>query len=169
MRAARQRAFVGLGSNLQDPLRQVVDALRELDRSPDTFVVKASGCYRSAPIGPPGQPDYVNAAAEIDTTLDPIGLLRFLQQLEQSHGRVRGERWGARTLDLDLLLYGQTVIQSPTLTVPHPHLHERAFVLMPLQDLAPTLIVPGLGRVSELLASISAEGVERIPCVDDAR
>lgn len=169
MRAARQRAYVGLGSNLQDPLRQVVDALSELDRSPDTVIVKVSGCYRSAPIGPPGQPDYVNAAAEIETALDPTGLLRFFQQLEQSHGRVRGERWGARTLDLDLLLYGQAVIQSPTLTVPHPHLHERAFVLMPLQDLDPTLIVPGLGRVSELLASISAEGVQRIACVDDAR
>ncbi len=168
MRAARQRAYVGLGSNLQDPLRQVVDALSELDRSPDTAIVKVRGAT-AAPIGPPGQPDYVNAAAEIETALDPTGLLRFLQQLEQSHGRVRGERW-VRGRWISICCYTvRQWIQSPTLTVPHPHLHERAFVLMPLQDLDPTLIVPGLGRVSELLASISAEGVQRIACVDDAR
>ncbi len=157
------RAYVGLGSNLAQPRSQVQRALDELGALPDTSVALRSHLYRSAPMGPPDQPDYINAVAALDTRLDAIALLHQLQSIELAHGRVRqGERWGPRTLDLDLLLYGELQMDTPELTLPHAGLHLRAFVLYPLHEIAADLTVPGHGRVDQLLAGCSAEGLERL-------
>ena len=169
--AAGQIAFIGLGSNLADPQRQIEQALTELATLPQTCLRAASRLYRTAPVGPlvasPGaplrsQPDFVNAAARLATTLTPAALLLALQQLERRHGRVRdGTRWGPRTLDLDLLLFGDLVQTAASLQLPHPQLHRRAFVLVPLADIAPpTLVVPGQGCLGDLLAAVARTGVE---------
>ena len=129
-------AFVGIGANLGDAQRTVRDAIAALDRLPQTRLVRASRLYRSAPVGALG-PDYLNAVAQVDTTLDPFALLRALQGVENAAGRERPYRNAPRTLDLDLLLYGCARIDSASLTVPHPRLRERAFVLLPLAELAP--------------------------------
>lgn len=144
-------AYVGLGSNFDDPRQQITTALAELNAIPQTRVVTHSGLYRSAPVGPAGQPDYINAVAALNTELSPHRLLARLFEIENLHWRVRGMRWGPRTLDLDLLLYGQETWQDETLTIPHPRLHERGFVLYPLYEVAPHLVIPGRGLLSELL------------------
>lgn len=138
----QHRVYVGLGSNLDDPQQQVRTALDELDTLPQTRLLLASRLYRSDPVGPPGQPDYINAVALIGTALAPEALLDQLQALEHAHQRVRMERWGPRTLDLDILLYGDQQIATPRLSVPHPFLTERSFVLYPLQELTPELRLP---------------------------
>ena len=149
------RAYVGLGSNLDDPVAQVRSALDELGELPHTLRVAQSSLYRSPPMGPAGQPDYVNAVAVLDTGLEPRALLRELQAIEARHGRVRGaERWGPRTLDLDLLVYGDWCSSDPGLTVPHPGIGERPFVLWPLLEVAPGLRVPGLGVVRDLVRGL---------------
>lgn len=155
-------AWVGLGSNLDDPVRQVNSALAEIDRIPQSRLLACSGLYRSAPMGPQDQPDYINAVASVETSLPAEALLDALQSIEQAHQRVRGEHWGPRTLDLDILLYGNEVIDSPRLAVPHAGLAERNFVLAPLAELAPQLSVPGLGKVQRLLDEINMEGLERV-------
>jgi len=152
------RAFIALGSNLNHPRTQVLRGLETLARLPQTELVARSRLYRSAPWGVREQPDFVNAAAELQTTLEPRELLDALLVIERNTGRERnGRRWGPRVLDLDLLLYGNHVLHEPGLTLPHPHLHERAFVLLPLNDLAPDLDVPGRGLVRELLARVDAD------------
>ncbi len=157
------RAYIGLGSNLDDPLRQVRSALAELAALPESALVARSSLYRSAPMGPPEQPDYVNAVAVLDTRLEPLPLLEALQSLEAAHGRVRGpQRWGPRSLDLDLLLYGTQRLHDPRLSVPHPGLPERNFVLYPLSEVAPDLQVPGYGPLRDLLARCSAAGLRRL-------
>lgn len=157
------RAFVGIGSNLDDPIGHVRRALRELDEVVDSQCVAASSLYRSDPMGPPGQPDYINAVAALDTDLSPLDLLHALQALEQAHGRVReGLRWGPRTLDLDLLLYGSQTIDLPELQVPHPGLHERAFVLYPLAEIEPQLVVPGKGTMEQLMVRCRFQGLSRL-------
>ncbi|HEB95851.1 MAG TPA: 2-amino-4-hydroxy-6-hydroxymethyldihydropteridine diphosphokinase [Sedimenticola thiotaurini] len=143
-------AWVGLGSNLDRPRQQLERAFVGLARLPGTRLVARSPLYHSPPMGPPDQPDYVNAVAMLETGLDPHRLLAALQEIETAHGRRRERRWGPRTLDLDLLLYGDRVIRTPELTVPHPGLTRRAFVLYPLRDLAPDLMVPGAGPVRGL-------------------
>jgi 2-amino-4-hydroxy-6-hydroxymethyldihydropteridine diphosphokinase len=144
--------YVGLGSNLNDPIGHVTRGLRELARIKNTEAVAHSCLYASAPMGPPEQPHYINAVAHLRTALAPLALLDELSEIEQAHGRVRGqERWGPRTLDLDILLYGDREIRSETLIVPHAGLHERAFVLYPLQELAGNLEVPGRGPLRELV------------------
>ena len=149
-------AYVGLGSNLEDPQGQVRRALDELAHITDTRVTVRSPLYKSAPLGPQDQPDYINAVAALDTALTPLALLAALRRIEQRHGRVRdGTRWGPRSLDLDILLYGDVVMDTPELTLPHPGLPERAFVLYPLFDIAPHLAVPGRGTVRELRELIS--------------
>ena len=154
-------AFVGLGSNQRDPLRQVTMAVEELRQlSADT--VKASPFYGSKAIGPGDQPDYVNAVARFTTSLPADELLSAMHVIERAHQRVRERRWAARTLDLDLLVYGDTVIDRPGLQVPHPRLAERAFVLYPLYDLAPELEIPGLGPVSALRQQCPFEGIWRL-------
>ena len=145
-------AYIGLGSNLDDPLAQVMRAIDELSALPQTQLVQCSAIYSSKPVGPE-QPDFINAVALLDTHLAPLALLDALQAIEQQHGRQRLVHWGARTLDLDLLLYGEQVINQPRLNVPHPGLQERAFVLVPLADIAPQLILPGGQPLATLLSS----------------
>lgn len=155
-------AYVGLGSNLDDPCAQLERALTELDTLPATHLTACSPLYRSAPVGVTEQPDFINAVAALHTTLTPHELLTALLTVEQAHGRVRALRWGPRTLDLDLLLYDDLILTDATLTLPHPRLHERAFVLYPLADLAPALTLPGHGPLRALLAACPPTGIERL-------
>ncbi len=155
----RQQAWIGLGSNLADPLAQLRRALDELDHLPETRLLAASSIYRSPPMGPKDQPDYFNAVARLETGLAPQALLAELQDIERAHDRVRERRWGPRTLDLDILLYGGLIIDEPDLQVPHPGLHERAFVLYPLRELAPSLEIPGRGTVRILCEQVVADGL----------
>jgi 2-amino-4-hydroxy-6-hydroxymethyldihydropteridine diphosphokinase len=151
-------AAVALGSNLADPEAQVRRAFEELAAIPDTRLVARSRLYRTRAVGPP-QPDYVNAVALLETRLEADALFDRLLGIETAHGRVRGERWGPRTLDLDLLVYGDAVIDTPRLSVPHPQLALRSFVLVPLASVAPALEVPGLGRVDALCAACAPHGI----------
>lgn len=145
-------ACVGLGSNLDEPITHINCALKELATMPATHLLAHSGLYHSAPLGPAGQPNYINAVAALNTGLTAHRLLEQLLAIEDRHGRIRGAaRWGPRTLDLDLLLYGAEQYADDRLTVPHPHLHQRGFVLYPLHDIAPDMAVPGRGSVRELL------------------
>lgn len=145
-------ASVGLGSNLDDPIAQIRRACAALANLPESRLLATSSLYRTPPMGPPDQPDYVNAAALLETRLAPLALLDALQAIEAAQGRVRAERWGPRTLDLDLLLYGEARIETPRLTVPHPGLPERDFVLVPLREVAgDDLPVPGHGRLGDLI------------------
>ncbi|MET3999326.1 2-amino-4-hydroxy-6-hydroxymethyldihydropteridine diphosphokinase [Marinobacterium sp. MBR-109] len=162
MSKAQLRAWIGLGSNLEDPLLQVSTALQELKQLPDTTLVAHSSLYRSDPVGPPGQPDYINAVAALDTRLEPEALLDALQAIEQVHQRVRKIHWGPRTLDLDLLLYGDQVISTPRLTVPHACMTERNFVLWPLAELAPELILPDGRPLNTLLQHCPLGTLEKI-------
>ncbi|HEX7965817.1 MAG TPA: 2-amino-4-hydroxy-6-hydroxymethyldihydropteridine diphosphokinase [Gammaproteobacteria bacterium] len=156
-------AYVGLGANLQAPASQVRRALDELAAVPNTRVTARSPLYKSPPLGPQDQPDYVNAAAAVETALAPLELLAALRAIEAAHGRRRdGTRWGPRSLDLDLLIYGDVTMQTPELTLPHPGVPERAFVLYPLHDIAPALVIPGLGAVSELRARLGDARIERL-------
>lgn len=150
-------AYIGLGSNLNDPVDQVTRAIAELDELPETATHSHSSLYQSKPMGGLDQPDYVNAVVRVDTGLNPEKLLAELQAIEATHGRVREERWGARTLDLDLLLYGSAIIDTPDLQVPHPGVGERGFVLYPLNEIAPDLEIPRLGTISDLVNNCSAK------------
>lgn len=159
--------FVGLGSNLADPRRQVRSALDELATLPATRISGVSSLYRSAPLTgsgvPSDQPAYINAVARLESTLSPAALLDALQAIETRHGRVRSaERWGPRTLDLDILLYGDRRIDTPRLQVPHPGMAERSFVLQPLAELAADLEIPGLGAVMTLLEQCDPAGLEKL-------
>ena len=162
MSKAQLRAWIGLGSNLEDPLAQVSTALQELTQLPDTTLAARSSLYRSDPVGPPGQPDYINAVAALDTRLEPEALLDALQAIEQMHQRVRKIHWGPRTLDLDLLLYGDQVISTPRLTVPHAYMTERNFVLWSLAELAPELILPDGRPLNTLLQHCPLGTLEKI-------
>jgi 2-amino-4-hydroxy-6-hydroxymethyldihydropteridine diphosphokinase len=155
-------AYVGLGSNIGEPRRQLETAITELKTlsAPGAFLV--SGVYRSAPVGYRDQPDFLNAVAQVDTGLAPEALLGELQAIEARHGRERSFPGAPRTLDLDLLLYGERVVESPGLTLPHPRMHERAFVLKPLAEIAPQAVIPGRGKASELLAGCRDPHAERI-------
>lgn len=134
-----------------------------MERLPETRVVARSSLYRSPPMGPADQPDYINAVAALDTGLPPEALLSALQVIERAHGRRRGgQRWGPRPLDLDVLLYGEAPYSSPTLTIPHPGLHDRAFVLYPLREIAGNLQIPGLGALDALVARCVPDGLERL-------
>jgi 2-amino-4-hydroxy-6-hydroxymethyldihydropteridine diphosphokinase len=147
-------AYVGLGSNLGEPVAHVQQALAQLDAIHQTRLIVASRLYRTAPLGPQDQPDFINAVAGLQTRLAPRNLLDELQRLEAAHGRVReGLRWGPRTLDLDILLYDDLQMDEPDLRIPHPGMAMRAFVLKPLQELAADLIIPGLGSLEALLAT----------------
>ncbi|MGH8174215.1 MAG: 2-amino-4-hydroxy-6-hydroxymethyldihydropteridine diphosphokinase [Rhodanobacteraceae bacterium] len=160
MSAARETlAYVGLGSNLDSPERQVQSALEDLARLPKTQLKRHSRLYRTAPWGKVDQPSFVNAAAELRTELEAPALLDAMLAIERAHGRHRdGTRWGPRELDLDLLLYGDQCIDAPHLHVPHPQIAKRAFVLLPLADIDAELHVPGHGRVRELLENVDTDG-----------
>lgn len=158
-------AYIGLGSNLDEPVEQIQRALAMLSNLADTRVVNASRFYRSPPMGPQDQPEYINAAALLDTALPSLELLHALQGIEHHLGRIRLRHWGERVIDLDLLLYGEEQNQSAELTLPHPGIAERAFVLRPLAELNPELIIPGLAPLADLLAARAED-----PCtlVEDA-
>lgn len=156
------RAFVALGSNLGEPRRQVLDAVSALDSLPDTRVVSLSSLYRTPPWGVLEQPPFINAAVEVETALAPLALLDALLEIENRAGRIRVQRNGPRTLDLDLLHVDGVQMDDRRLTLPHPRMAERAFVLLPMHDLAPTLPLSG-GTVAELLAGLDQSGCERLP------
>jgi len=157
-------AYVALGSNLDDPHAQVERAFHALAELPGTRCVLRSSLYRSKPFGPVEQPDFVNAAAGLLTALAPGRLLAALQDLETRLGRAPPVvRWGPRRIDLDLLVHGATRSDTVDLRLPHPGIAERAFVLVPLAEIAPDLDVPGVGRVRALLSRVDATGVERLP------
>lgn len=153
-------AYVALGGNLGDPRQQLLDALDALARLPGTRLLRRSRLYRTPPWGVLEQPPFVNAAALLDTDLTPHGLLAALLAIEQRAGRVRAERNGPRTLDLDLLHMDGVQSADASLILPHPRIAERAFVLLPLADLAPDLVLPGQGRVADLLAMVDTQGCE---------
>ena len=155
-------AYVALGSNLGDPRQQVLDAMAALDGLPDTCVLQRSALYRTAPWGVLEQPSFINAVVELETALSPQALLQHLLAIEQRAGRIRAERNGPRTLDLDLLHVDGVRRDDLQLTLPHPRMAERAFVLLPLNDVAPALSLPGLGHVAELLAKVDPAGCERL-------
>lgn len=158
------RAYIGLGANLNQPVQQLQQAIRALQQLPSSELIAVSSLYGSKPMGPQDQPDYVNAVAALDTTLEAEALLDALQQIEQLHGRQRkAERWGPRTLDLDILLYGTLVINSSRLTVPHYGLHQREFVLYPLYEIAPQLQLPDGTVLSSLLAQVPLNGLQKLP------
>ena len=154
-------AFIGVGANLGFARDAVLNALADLSGLPDTVFIAASGLYRSAPVDGDG-PDYINAVAELATTLSAHELLAALQAIEKRHGRVRTTRNAPRTLDLDLLLYGDGILKTPDLTVPHPRIAERAFVLQPLIELAGPIDIPGRGRADALAARITDQRIERL-------
>lgn len=157
------RAYIGLGSNLSSPRQQVRRAIAELAQLPDSRLSAVSSLYRSLPMGPSDQPDYINAVAAIDTRLQPLALLDALQDIENQHRRQRGaQRWGPRTLDLDLLLYDAQQIAVERLTVPHYGMHERSFVLCPLAEIAPSIEVPGRGGISTLMTTLGDGGCEAL-------
>lgn len=156
-------AYIGLGSNLDQPVEQLRQALGALQQLPQTRVSDFSSLYQSKAVGPGEQPDYINAVARLETTLEARQLLDLLHKIEASQNRVRDIRWGPRTLDLDILTYGTTMLDTPELCIPHPRIAERNFVLYPLAELDAALVIPGLGPVQQLCAQIDEEGLVRQP------
>ncbi|MBV8049503.1 MAG: 2-amino-4-hydroxy-6-hydroxymethyldihydropteridine diphosphokinase [Paludibacterium sp.] len=161
------RAFVALGSNLECPARQIRAAFAALALLPDTTLTRTSSLFRTTPVGYLDQPDFINAVAELDTMLAPVDLLHALLAIEADFGRVRSFRNAPRILDLDLLWYQDAMLDGPDLTLPHPRMHERAFVLYPLAELAPDLPIGAHGRAGDLAARCAAEGIGRLPSEDE--
>ena len=155
-------AFIGLGSNLENPRCQLQRALAKLGELPGTCLVAQSSLYRSAPLGFPDQPDFVNAVAKIATALSPQALLQALLQIEQSHGRERTFRNAPRILDLDILLYDAMQLHEHGLTIPHPQMHRRAFVLLPLLEIAPDACIPAVGKARNALQECHGQSLERL-------
>ena len=157
------KAWLGLGSNLQQPVAQLDDALRRLASHAEIALLKVSHFYRTPPWGDERQDEFINAVALVETGLDPVALLRVLQSIENDMGRQRGgRRWGPRIIDIDLLLYGDTSLRSPQLELPHPRMHERAFVMVPLCELDPTVDIPGHGAAGDLLPALDRTGISRL-------
>jgi 2-amino-4-hydroxy-6-hydroxymethyldihydropteridine diphosphokinase len=156
------RVFIGLGSNLEKPLEQIKTAIKDMKNMADTELVACSSLYKSPPMGPQDQPDYINAVIELDTILTPHKLLDELQKIEQQHGRVRNRHWGERTLDLDVLVYGEQILNDDRLAVPHPGIAERAFVVYPLAELDRDLVIPGLGKVGQLVKTCPRDGLQQV-------
>lgn len=156
------RVYLALGSNLADPLHQVHSALHALAAIPDTTLVATSSLYRTPPYGPPDQPDFLNAAVALDTRLDAETLLNHTQRIELEQGRVRKtHRWGPRTLDLDIMLFGEQTLSTPRLTVPHYDMLNRAFMLLPLLEIAPALCLPDGTRLADILARLDTGAISR--------
>lgn len=163
--AGSRTSFIGLGSNLGDSVQILQAALEALGALPATRLLQASRLYRTPAWGMTAQPDFVNAVAMLETALPAPALLAAMLRIEREAGRVRGdagERWGPRTLDLDLLLYGDALIDEPGLTVPHPHLHERAFALLPLVEIAPDVAIPGRGLARDALAGLAPGDIQAL-------
>lgn len=155
-------AWIGLGSNLENPSQQVTDAFAELNNLPTTQLLRRSSLWKTKPFGPQDQPDFINAVAEISTDLTPLELLAQLQTLEHLHQRKRERHWGPRTLDLDLLAYDQVILNTATLTLPHPGIAERAFVLCPLAELDENLTLPNLGQVKQLIQQLGEQACNEV-------
>ena len=156
-------AYIGIGSNLDDPVSQVKEAIDELDTIPDSMLAACSSLYSSKPMGPADQPDYVNAVAALDTLLSAEELLASLKKIEDRQGRDRGgDKWGPRIIDLDLLLYSKKKINTDELTVPHPGMHERDFVIIPLAELAGNITIPGRGQLSALIQQCESHSVKKL-------
>ncbi len=155
-------AYVGLGANLGDPSATLRAAFGALANLPESRVVHCSSLYRTAPVGNTDQPEFINAVAALETTLAPESLLDALLDIEARFGRIRAEKNGPRTLDLDLLLYNSQQLDLPRLTLPHPRLHLRAFVLQPLAELAPDLQLPGRGSIAAWLPAVANQGISRL-------
>jgi len=160
--AQTHTACVALGANIGEPLRQIEAAFAALAALPGTRVLARSSLYRSAPVGYADQPDFINAVAMIETALAPHALLDALLAIERAHGRVREFPNSPRTLDLDIVLYGDVVLQEPGLTIPHARMLERAFVMLPLAEIAPDAVVPGQGKVSDLARLVDAASVAQL-------
>ena len=160
---SRVTAFIALGSNLGDPAGQIRSALGALAALPGTKLVRQSSFYRNPPEGGLDQPEFVNAVAQIETRAGPRELLDHLLEIERAHGRARDFPNAPRTLDLDVVLYGDRVVREPALTIPHPRMLARAFVLVPLAEIAPDAVVPGRGRVADLAGKLDASGLVKLP------
>ena len=168
---AEAKAWIALGSNLDDPPARVSSAMDQLGRIPTTRVIARSSLYQTRPWGVTDQPDFINAVVLTQTSLEPRQLLDALLEIEVGQGRRRDaeQRWGPRRLDLDLLLYDELIMDTDGLTLPHPRMHERAFVLIPLLELDPELSVPRRGSVAGLLATVSTGGIVRLPAQTTSR
>lgn len=155
--------YIGLGSNLADPLQQLTIAIESLRAHPDIIVSNCSSYYQSKALtlDDTTQPDYFNAVVEVKTLLNPEALLDKLHEIENQQGRIRKTKWGARTLDLDILLYGQEEIVTERLKIPHPHMCERNFVLFPLYEINPVLVIPTFGKLSAIIENISMDGLKK--------
>lgn len=156
------KCYISLGSNLNRPARQISKAIKALNQLPATHLLQVAPFYRSRAVGPCIQADYLNTVAELATGLDALTLLKKLQNIEQVQGRRRIIRWGPRSLDLDILLYGQRTVNNTKLTIPHPRMHLRNFVLLPLADIAPNLVLPDGRPLCRLLANCPSEGIVRL-------
>jgi len=153
--------YLGLGSNLGERAANLTEALRRLAQSPEIEVVRTSSAYETEPVGPQGQPDFLNQVAQVRVTCSARGLLAMIGRIEGEMGRVRTQRWGPRTIDLDILLYGDEIIDEPDLKIPHPQMLARAFVLVPLAEIAPELVLAD-GRTAAQAAAAGAEEVRRV-------
>jgi 2-amino-4-hydroxy-6-hydroxymethyldihydropteridine diphosphokinase len=158
----KHTAYIGLGSNLVNPSSQVLQAMQEIDGLNSTRVVARSSLYRSAPVGYLEQPDFINAVVKVETSLTPLALLQALLALEQQNGRTRDFQNAPRTLDLDVLLYDDLQHHEHGLTVPHPQMHKRAFVLQPLLEIAPDCVIPGVGSASAAMQNCKDQQLERL-------
>ena len=145
--------YIGLGSNLEQPFQQITNAIVAIDELPDTRVIKDSGYFKSRPMGPEDQPDYINAVIEVETRMQALDLLKSCQAIEQQQGRIKTRRWGERTIDLDILLYADQQIETDELVIPHPGISQRDFVYMPLLKLDAALNIPGLGVLEDIVRS----------------
>lgn len=152
--------YIGLGSNMESPRQHITTAIKALGEIQSTHTKTVSSLYKSKPVGPQDQDDYVNAVAELETSLTPLDLLDKLQVIENEHGRVRHERWGPRTLDLDILMFGDEVINNERLTIPHSEMTNRSFVLVPLAEINSDCVIPEKGLLSNLLTNIDQDGLE---------
>jgi len=156
------RVYIGLGSNLENPLQQIKTAINDLQSIAEITIISVSSLYQSPPMGPADQPDYINAVLSLETSLAPHQLLDALQSVEQLHGRERKRHWGERTLDLDILLYGDQILDDQRLKIPHPGMHERAFVLYPLAEIAPNIEIPGIGNLQKILPSCPQGDLQQV-------
>jgi len=158
--------YIGLGSNLSgsmgDPQKQMQTALEKISDHPEIHQLNTSSFYRTSPVGPQDQPDFINAVAQAKTSLTPLALLDYLQQIENEHGRERKEYWGARTLDLDILIFGHQSIHNTRLIIPHPRIEERAFVLVPLLEVKPNFSSASGKSITDLLAKCSDQGIVKL-------
>ena len=155
-------AYIALGSNLENPIKQIQSAYEKIAQIPDTDLLHSSSFYKSAPEGQLNQPDYINAVVSINTALTPLKLLDALLKIELQHGRIRKYRNAPRTLDLDILLYGNLQLNDSKLIIPHPRMAQRAFVLFPLIEIAPRCIIPGHGKIDKLAAACSDQVIEQL-------